>query len=209
MVELTLRVGGARRLAQNCDVMSAIEPTINATQKGWWRFLFRLDSVPFDQVMPAWWQLQAEIGPVSDLVSSLWDESFNISNRFLAGATAIEGYHRHKFPTGNPRFAQRVDGVVALAGARFATAVGDAVQWREWVKDGRNSVAHRDPGMMDLEKEWRTATGVAASMQWLMILVLLSELSIPDAVMAEGLRQNQVLEQIAAYLRAVRPDWFT
>jgi len=208
VVELNLRPQGANRFASNSDVLSAVEPRASATPKGWWRFLFRLDSVPFDEVMPAWWQLQAQIGPVSDLVSSLWDQSLNISNRFLAGATAIEGYHRHRFGA-NMTFAQRVDGVVALAGPRFPPAIGDTVQWREWVKDGRNSVAHRDPGMVDLEKEWRTAVGVAASMQWLMILVLLSDLNIPDATVEEGLRQNRVLEQIAGYLRTVKPDWFT
>ncbi len=82
------------------------------------------------------------------------------------------------------------------------------MRWRNWVRDGRNSVAHHDPSMVDLEREWRTTIGVAASMQWLLILVLLSDLSIPDAVLEEGLRQNRPLEQVEGYLRSVKPEWF-
>jgi hypothetical protein len=62
--------------------------------------------------------------------------------------------------------------------------------------------------MLDIEQDWRTATGVAAAMHWLMILVLLSDLNIPDAVIEPGLRQIRILEQLAHYLQVVKPEWF-
>lgn len=55
-----------------------------------------------------------------------------------------------------PTFAERVHEVVARAGPLFPPAVGNVDAWRRWVKAGRNSVAHRDPEMVDLDKEWRT-----------------------------------------------------
>lgn len=208
VLELTVMPEGSGRLTPASEVLSAVEARAVATPKAFFRFLFNLGSVPFEEVVPAWWTLHSEIGPVSDLVASLWDGSRNISNRFLDGASAIEGYHRHRFPGPDRTFAQRVDAVAALGGQRFAAAVGDPVRWRNWVRDGRNSVAHRDPSMVDLEREWRTTIGVAASMQWLLILVLLADLSIPDAVVEEGLRQNRPLEQVEGYLRSVKPEWF-
>ena len=151
--------------------------------------------------------------PVSDLVSGLWGGTRNISNRFLDAASALEGYHRHKFPAETPNkrtpFADRVDALLALAGPRFAAAVGDPVAWRNWVRDARDSVAHRDPGMVDLEQEWRTTVGVANSMQLLLVLVLLADLAIPDSVIAEGLRQDRSLEVVPRYLQSVKPEWFT
>ncbi len=80
-----------------------------------------------------------------------------------------------------PDFAERVEEVAALAGPPFAKAVGDPERWRTWIKQGRNSVAHRDPSMVDLERDWRTTVRVTATIRWLMMLVFLRDLGIPDS----------------------------
>ena len=108
-----------------------------------------------------------------------------------------------------PTFAERVDEIVDRGGPLFATAVGITVDWRNWVKSGRNGVAHRDPQMVDVDKEWRTTVRATATIQWLMTLVLLRDLGIPEDVILKGIRQQKGLEFASANLRSVRPDWFS
>lgn len=107
-----------------------------------------------------------------------------------------------------PTFSERVDYVVDRAGPLFAQAVGNAEDWRTWVKKARNSIAHRDPSMVDVEGEWRTTARVTATIRWLMTLVLLRDLEIPESVIKAGVRQHGGLHAASRYLREVRPDWF-
>jgi hypothetical protein len=192
--------------------------------------------------MPAWWSLHSEIGVVADLVAALREGRGYVSSQFLTGASAIEGYHRHRHGRARasaehkarvkrivdaappdervwlneqlafshePTFAERVDAVVARAGTLFPPAVGNIDAWRQWVKAGRNSVAHRDPSMVDLDKEWRTTVRVTATIEWLMTLVLLRDLGIPDSVIERGVRRERGLEAATQHLREARPDWFS
>ena len=59
---------------------------------------FRLESVEFADVVSDWWKLQEEIGIVTDLLSSLRQRNF-VGNSLLNAATAIESYHRHRYPS--------------------------------------------------------------------------------------------------------------
>lgn len=102
----------------------------------------------------------------------------------------------------------RSGATAARAGPLFPPAVGDVDAWRRWVKAGRNSVAHRDPEMVDLDKEWRTTVRVTATIGWLMTLVLLRDAGIPDAVIETGIRRERGLEAATQHLREVKPDWF-
>lgn len=164
-----------------------------------------------------------------------------MSSQFLIGASAIEGYHRHRHGRAKPSaehkerikqiidaaperdrawlkqqlafsheptFAERVGNVVARAGPLFPPAVGDVDAWRRWVKAGRNSVAHRDPEMVDLDTDWRTTVRVTATIEWLMTLVLLRDAGIPDAVIETGIRREGGLEAATQHLRELKPDWF-
>ena len=107
-----------------------------------------------------------------------------------------------------PSFAERVDEVVAKAGPLFAEAVGDARKWRSWVRNARDSVAHRGPKMIDVDKEWRTTIRVTRTIEWLMILVLLRDLGIDDEVVASGVREEGGLKAASEMLKLVKPEWF-
>lgn len=222
-------------------VLSATSRREVPSPQPWFQFLFTLQDIGFSTVMPAWWELQSQIGVVVDLVASLRDGG-SVGNVFLNAASAIEGYHRCRYPTPKaspehkalinrlaecagtaeegkwikeklayshePSFAQRVDDVVARAGPLFPAVVGSLARWRRWVKEGRNSVAHRDPAMVDIEKEWRTAVRVAVTIQWLMTLVFLRDLGIADSMIEAGVQREGSLKVAQNHLRQVRPDWF-
>jgi hypothetical protein len=240
IIELTVTPEGADPLTPSSSVLTSAIRAVESSPKPAFRFLFTLTSVNFAEVVPTWWDLQARIGIVTDLVSSLW-KGGNVSNTFLNAASAIEGYHRHKNPEKETAafksrvkrivaavpedekewlkdqlrygwqtdYAERIDEVIALAGPRFTTAVGNPTEWRDWVKRGRNSVAHRDPKMIDIDREWRTTIRITATMQWLLILVLLVDLKVPADVVAAGLQQDRGLESASHFLREVKPDWFS
>jgi hypothetical protein len=108
-----------------------------------------------------------------------------------------------------PTFAERIQAVADRAGPLFPPVVGNTAEWIKWVKQARNSVAHRDPDMIDIEQEWRTTIRVTATIDWLMRLTLLRELGIADDVVEEGVRQQRGLEAAKDFLRQEKPEWFT
>lgn len=238
---LTVLHEAADEYTSDASVLSAVSRRVPSRTKHAFEFLFTLDDVTFPTFMPAWWKLQSEIGGVADLVAALRDGGGYVSSQFLTGASAIEGYHRHrhgrsKAPaehkvriaqivgaapeedrdwleqqlafTHEPTFAERIDEVVERAGPLFPPAVGDINAWCRWVKACRNSVAHRDPGMVDLDKEWRTTVRVTATIEWLMTLVLLRDARIPDSVIEKGVRRERGLEAATQSLQELQPDWF-
>ena len=102
-------------------------------------------------------------------------------------------------------FDERVRQVMEFVGPRFEEAVGSPVEWRKWVKQARNSVAHRAPGMVNIEDEWRTAVRVTESIRWLLVLVMLNELDLrEDLVQKCQIR----LQGPSARLQQVKPEWF-
>ncbi|MEO8697805.1 MAG: HEPN domain-containing protein [Acidimicrobiales bacterium] len=241
VVELTVTPEGADEGTRSASVVSAASRSAPRRTKQPFQFIFTLDDVVFGDIVPEWWKLHGDVGVVADLVASLRRKGGYVSSQFLTGASAIEGYHRHRFgPTKRsqeqkdrikrivasasdedqhwlkqqlafshePSFSNRLDDVVALAGPLFPTAVGDLNAWRKWVKDGRNSVAHRDPSMVDLDNEWHTTVRVTATIEWLMTLVLLREVGVPDTVIETGVRRNRGLQAATHHLREARPDWF-
>ena len=107
-----------------------------------------------------------------------------------------------------PTFAERMTAVLGRAGPRFGEAVGNPEEWQRWVKNGRNAVAHRDPGMVDVDKEWRTTVRIIETIKWLMTLVLLHDLELPEDVIETGLRQQRGLVSASRSLREEKPEWF-
>lgn len=105
-------------------------------------------------------------------------------------------------------FAVRIDEVTTRAGPMFLQAVGDPDAWNRWVRNGRNSVAHRAPEMIDIEEEWRTTVRVTSTMRWVLMLVLLRDLGLPDETIATGVRRNRGLGGASVNLRRIKPDWF-
>jgi hypothetical protein len=239
-LELTVVPEGSDEYPSSVSVLSAAAREKVTSTKQWFEFLFTLRQVNFTALLPAWWQLHSEIGVVCDLLGAVRERGF-VGNQFLIAASAIEGYHRHRFSrpkaspehkarvnaivaaapeverewlsqrlrfSHEPTFAERIDDVIDRGGPLFAAAVGQPDAWRDWVKRGRDSVAHRDPGMFDVDKEWRTTIRITATIQWLMTLVLLCDLQIPDEVIATGVRQQRGLRLATDLLREVQPDWF-
>lgn len=107
-----------------------------------------------------------------------------------------------------PSFAERIEAVVERAGPLFPPVVGDVKAWRRWVREARDSVAHRDPGMVDIEAEWLTAVRVTETIKWLLTLVLLHDLEIPEQVITAGVRKEGGIFHAQELMKRQRPDWF-
>ena len=65
------------------------------------------------------------------------------------------------------------------AGERFSVIVGNVAEWSSWVKNARNGVAHRDPGMIDADEEWRTTIRITETIKWLMTCSFFEDLGLP------------------------------
>lgn len=107
-----------------------------------------------------------------------------------------------------PSFGERVQAVVGRAGALFPPVVGNVKSWRTWVREARDSVAHRGPRMFDIEAEWMTAVRVTETIKWLLTLVLLRDLGIPDDVIAAGVQKEGGLGNATELMKQQQPDWF-
>lgn len=116
-------------------------------------------------------------------------------NRFLK--------HSHE-----PTYAQRIDDVVAEAGSFFTDAVGNAGSWRDWIVGARNGVAHRDPAMINVDREWLLAIRITTSIQLLMSIVLLKALGVPLEIYEDRIRRAGELQFISDQLRTIVPGWF-
>jgi hypothetical protein len=108
-----------------------------------------------------------------------------------------------------PTFGDVIDEVVGRAGPLFPPAVGDVVKWRRWVKDARNSVAHRDLSpKVDADRDWRTTVRVTPTIRWLLVLVLLRDLGVRDEVIKSGVRNHPGFAAASENLRIAKPEWF-
>lgn len=107
-----------------------------------------------------------------------------------------------------PTYVNRVAEAARWCGPRFEDVVGDVEKWAKWVKDGRNGVAHRAPGMVDVDREWRVTVRVTATLEWLLILLLLQDLGLDDTMIAKGVKANRRLAGVRELLAAVKPEWF-
>jgi hypothetical protein len=63
--------------------------------------------------------------------------------------------------------------------------------------------------MVDVDKEWTTTVCITSSIKWLITLVLLKDLGVPDAVISDGLKREGGLQAASRRLQEIRPDWFT
>lgn len=107
-----------------------------------------------------------------------------------------------------PTFAERINAVIERAGPLFPGLVGNVAKWSKWVKDGRNSIAHRDPTMLDIDGQWRITIRVTETIRWLLVLTLLRDLGINDEVIEARVRQERGLESAREHLKEAMPDWF-
>jgi len=105
-------------------------------------------------------------------------------------------------------FIDRVAAVMERAGPVFLHAVGSPDDWSDWVKKGRNSVAHRAPGMLNIEDEWETTIRVTDTLRWLLSIVVLRDLGLTESVIEEGVQRSGGLRYASDRLRVVQPDWF-
>jgi hypothetical protein len=202
-------------------------------------FLFTLADLPFEEVIPKWWDLHKRLGVVADLLATT--EGY-VGQQFLNAASAIEGYHRHLTPrvrktpehrarlrvirdavperdrswvmehlafSHEPTFSERVDYVINRAGETFSSAIPELGAWKKWVKDGRNAVAHRDPGMVDVDAEWRVTVRVTDTIRWALTLALLKDLGFGDAFIEQAVRRNRAFPGSIALLREAKPEWFS
>lgn len=108
-----------------------------------------------------------------------------------------------------PTFAERINAVIERAGPLFPCLVGDVPKWRRWVKNGRNSIAHGDPTMLDIDRQWRTTIRITETIRWLLILTLLRDLGLSDETIDVRTRQEGGLEGARANLKEEIPEWFT
>lgn len=241
ILELTVMPEEASKATRAATILTKIAQGETPPPRPEFQFLFTLRDIDFRDVVPAWWNLQSEIGMVSDIIATLSGGGF-VGSHFFNAASSIECYHRRRNEsssastehkerirrivsaapaedsawlkqrlafTHEPSFAQRIDAVVNKAGPHFAAAVGNPIAWRNWVRDGRNAVAHRGPSMVDVDKEWTTTVCIASSIKWLITLVLLKDLGVPDAVISDGVQREGGLRAASRRLQEIRPDWFT
>ena len=197
---------------ESIKVLSALHRGGELTPKPTFRFNFNLSDIRFEEVMPTWWPLQSELGVTTDLLASVRSTNF-VGNTFLNAATAIESYHRHRRTSVSskkhePKYAKRIDDVMAEAGSFFIDAVGNAGSWRDWIVGGRNGVAHRDPVMINVDREWLLAVRITTSIQLLMSIVLLRALGVPPEIYEDLIRRAGELQFVTDQLRAIVPGWF-
>jgi len=108
-----------------------------------------------------------------------------------------------------PSFSKRVDEVVVEAGEFFAAAVGDPKAWRNWIRDRRIATAHRGPNMINVDYEWTTTIVLTATVQWLLTIVFLRAIGIPDTVYEQRIQQWSDLSWHSMRLRELKPVWFS
>ena len=203
--------------------------------------LFSMDTLGFERTITRWFEMDASLRTVCDLVNSMWTERGYLTTGFLNGATALEGYHRcvsgkeketseqrarrnkivalaphedRDWLDGNLRYAyqmdyaDRVDTLIDRVGHRFESVIGNRAEWIRWVKAGRNSLAHRDPKMVDLEDEAVATIRITASISWLLVYLLLQDLGLSDVDLDKAVHNSWAWKAVRPQLEAAVPSLF-
>jgi len=175
-----------------------------------WELMFGLNDVEFATVLPTWWSAHRKLGYMPDLFLSLYDRG-NVGVQFMTAASTLDGYHRHYDPsTDHSRFhyADRLDYLVSRGGPIFSSAVGNLELWKVWVKEARNSVAHRFPAGARVESEWMTTVHVSASIRLLLSLLFLEDAGLSEDQRREAMKRSKEASRVETHLRRVLPEWF-
>jgi len=184
ILDLTIWTPGDDDLRTGLNVLSSVSRRSEQPVRNWFQMLFLLSDVGFESFVPGFLALHKELGTVFDLMTAIKGRGY-VSNQFMAAASAVE-----------------------RAGPLFPGLVGNVAKWSKWVKDGRNSIAHRDPTMLDIDGQWRITIRVTETIRWLLILTLLRDLGINDEVIEARVRQERGLESAREHLKEAMPDWF-
>jgi hypothetical protein len=107
-----------------------------------------------------------------------------------------------------PTYMSRLQDLLADASVHIQPKIGDPEKWATWLKNGRNSIAHRDPGMLDVEKEWRATHAVMRSAEWLLVVLLLQDLGLPQSKIELALQRQQSWGFLSESLREAVPTLF-
>jgi hypothetical protein len=105
-------------------------------------------------------------------------------------------------------YADRVGGLIDRVGPRFESVIGNRHEWTRWVKAGRNSIAHRDPGMVDLEDEWLATIRITESISWLLVFLLLQDLGLNDDDLDNAVRYSWAWKSVQRQLAEAVPSLF-
>lgn len=179
------------------------------TPKHYFELLLSLDDIPFETLLPTWWKVHRELQMIPDLFLSLYDRGY-VGVLFNTAASVLEGYHRHRDRSKGEgyAYAERLDDLVGRAAPIFASVVGDVEKWKHWVKDERNSVAHRFPASMKVEIEWETTARVTESIRLLLSLLLIEDAGLSEDQRRQAMKRSREAERVGAGMRCVLPQWF-
>lgn len=98
--DFTVRTYRFNSTGDDIAIRYARPPVLDSPSR-WWEFLFdtRSAGVAFEEVLPRWFDLVGEIGPVVDvLLAQRYRPKVFAETRFLDAAIAAETYHRARMP---------------------------------------------------------------------------------------------------------------
>lgn len=102
-----------------------------------------------------------------------------------------------------PTYLERLSDLLAIASPLINEVIPRSEVWARWLKDARNSVAHRDPGMVSIEKEWRAAAAVVAAAEWLLVILLMLDLGFTQEEVRQRLQRNPMWQGLPRWLDRV------
>lgn len=107
------------------------------------------------------------------VMGTVYDRRMRATDRLMNRAAALEAYDTDKFHDPNKtNYVDRLKRCAAQAGVAFVAIVGDLGAWTERMKDARNEVAHRKPGVMTEATAYHYLGETA---YWLFVLCMLQE----------------------------------
>ncbi|MCU1394482.1 MAG: hypothetical protein JWM34_2910 [Ilumatobacteraceae bacterium] len=111
--------------------------------------------------------------------------------------------HSHR-----PPLRHRLTELAERGGDQFIAGIGNIGKWVDLIATGRDSVAHRDPAMRDVEADAAAAVRLIGSIEWLLNLLLFEDLGIDRAERDRILNDSSHWSSVTDYLRADVPDLF-
>jgi hypothetical protein len=165
-----------------------IHPVHFTNELDYVHYLFTLQDIAFDEVLPAWLKLHARAWlPLGMLFGLRYIPEGYVSTRLLTAATAAEALHRElrKDTAGTGQRPTLRGRLVDIAGipdpVAVATLIPDIDSWADYLKDARHGIAHGDRTRLSPDDAKRDFDVLAATMA-LLELVLLAELGLPATV---------------------------
>jgi hypothetical protein len=168
---------------------------------------FTADTLGFDVTVRSWWSLHPDFQVIMNLHEGIDASRGFLAERFLTAATALEGYHRTKYPGPRIKYADRLRVLAERAGQTFQAGIGVPGRWEDAIVAGRDGLSHRDPQMINVEDNIERAVWLIESMEWLLTLLFLQDLGL-SLQQRELALANGTWGQIVPILRQKVPDLF-